>query len=167
VPVRRITALVLLASLALIAAGCGGSDNDTKTTKLTLDSKGRTLNFEDQPPKGPSPGDERAFTQGLITPAGDRAGRLDGSVVITEETGKGKNALEHRIGTVQYTLPGGSVVVSGVYTAKPEVFIPAAGVTRPIVGGTGNYKGASGEVTQTPTSNGEIRSVLDIEIPED
>ena len=161
------TRYVVLAGAATMLsafAGCGGGD--TETTKLTLDSKGRTLHVGDASPRRASPGDTRAFTQRLITTDGKSAGRLDGAVTVTEVATRGGQRIDYRVGNVQYTLEGGSVVVSGVYFAPAGQFIPARGVTRPIVGGTGDYKGARGQVVQTP-KGAEIRSVLDIQTPKD
>jgi hypothetical protein len=153
---RNLIPLCVLGALALGLAGCGGDGSDEQT--LTLNSKGgHTLSIEDNGRRGPSPADERSFSLALVTEDGRPAGRLDGNTTNTAIVG----GLEQRVGTVQYTLKGGTIVVSGVYLARPGVFVPARGITRPIVGGTGKYKGARGEAVQTPIAGGEIRNVLE------
>jgi hypothetical protein len=158
---RKIIPLCIVPFALLGLAACGDDNSESKQT-LTLDSKGgRTITVEDNGRRGPTAGDERTFSQ-TLTQDGKVVGRLDGSTTITA-TGGGK---EQRIGSVQYTIAGGTIVASGVYLSAPGVFLPVGGVTRPIVGGTGKYKGARGQVTQTPVG-GEIRSVLEFTLPSD
>src|SRR4051794_13426049 len=145
---RKIIPLCIVPFALLGLAACGDDNGDSKQT-LTLDSKGgRTIVVEDNGRRGPTAGDERTFSQ-TLTEDGKVVGRLDGSTTITA-SGGGK---EQRIGTIQYTLDEGTIVASGVYASAPGVFLPSGGVTRPIVGGTGKYAGAQGEVTQTPTGS--------------
>jgi len=164
---HRLLPLLLIAFLATGLAACG-DDEDEKTEKFTVDSKvGRTLVLEDNGRRGNSPGDERVFTQNLVDPeSGDPVGRLDGTVTVTAQQRSAGRVNEYRVGTIQFTLDGGTLVSSGVYIADPESFVPNQGVKRPIVGGTGKYKGASGEVTQRPIAGGEIGNAFDIRLPD-
>lgn len=160
----RTTLLPIVAAVLSLGglAACGG-DDDSKTQTLTLDSKsGRTLFVEDNGRRGPTAGDERTFSQAL-TEDGKPVGRLDGSTTVVTSAG----GLEHRVGTIQFTLTGGTIVASGVYSAAPGVFVPKGGVVRPIVGGTGKYLRATGQVTQTSIAGGEIRNVLEIRLGDD
>jgi hypothetical protein len=157
---RKLIPFGLTAVVALGLAGCGDDDENKQT--LTLDSRGgRSIVVEDNGRRGATPGDERTFSQTLVQD-GKPIGRLDGSTTITASVG----GLDQRIGVIQYTLTDGTIVAGGVYAARPDVFLPAKGVTRPILGGTGKYQGASGQVTQTPTGN-EIRNVLEFTLPDD
>jgi hypothetical protein len=74
-------------------------------------------------------------------------------------------ALESRIGVIQYSLRRGTIVAAGVYSAAPGVVVPKGGVTRAVIGGTGKYLGASGQVVQTPLANGNIKNVFTLLAP--
>lgn len=60
--------------------------------------------------------------------------------------------VEYRAGQVQFTREAGPI---------------DAGTTRAIVGGTGEYFGASGEVTATPGGGDRIDYELEFELPDD
>jgi len=157
---------LVLAALAscLFVAGCGGSN--TEDTKLTLESEAGGLHVRDVPPKGPSPGDTNTFSEDVVDTDGKPAGRVNGTVTVTQVITRGGRRVEDRVGTTHYTLQDGSVTVGGVYTAPLRKAAPASGVTRPIVGGTGKYKGAHGQVVQSPEGRG-LRHELDIQTPKD
>lgn len=89
-----------------------------------------------------------------LTEEGKPAGQLEGSTTVTTMM------LEHRLGTTQFTLRGGTIIVSGAFIAPAGEFLRRTPVTRPILGGTGKYEGAQGVLTQSRLAGGEIRSVL-------
>jgi len=155
-----------VAASALALTGCGGGDDDGDERKrLTLITPAETLRIGDPTESKPNPADVRSFHALVMEPGSRRiAGRLEGSV-ITTEVGK----TERRVGTVQFTLRDGAIVVSGAYASKPDSASPPPGVTvrRPIVGGTRAYLGASGQATQTALPDGSIRHVLEFEVDGD
>jgi hypothetical protein len=164
--IRRGTSIVVGSVCAALAvAGCGSSEEFESET-LTFDSPSIEIQVNDQPPKDASRGDARAFTSPLLDEEGEEVGRLDGTVLVTDVGGQDGEQVEHRAGTIQFTLDGGTIVAAGVYVAPVGETYPAeGGVSRPIVGGTGDYLNARGQVTQSPTDDGGYRSVLELEVP--
>lgn len=161
---RRFSAAAALAVLAATAAACGGEK--TETMHLVLIAPSIKVIQTDVGRPGPSPGDVRTFSLPLQTESGKPAGRLDGTTSITDQVTRGRQVREYRVGTVQLSLTDGNIVASGVYTSAPRQWTPSPGGThRPIVGGTGRYRGARGELTQTPLPGNRIKNVLDIEVP--
>lgn len=156
-----------LVAFALTTAGCGGSSDAFHKSNLTLVEKPISIYIEDNAKKGPSIGDQRTFHQELLFSDGKHAGTFDGSTTNSDETGGGSGGLETRVGLIQYTLSGGNIVVGGVYSASPGVVVPKGGVTRAVIGGTGKYLGASGQVIQSPLPSGNIKNVITLLTPND
>jgi hypothetical protein len=87
-------------------------------------------------------------------------------VVITDIEERDGQRVEFRSGEIQFSLEDGNIVASGNYVAEPGEGVPAeGGLERAIVGGTGAYVGARGQVTQTALGEDGIRHVLDFETP--
>ncbi len=147
-------------------AGCGGGAAKSQTKRITLFTGPIKVFQSDVGPRGSSRGDVRTFTRSLRTESGRPAGRLDGTTAITDEVRRGGKVREYRVGTVHYTLTGGTVAIGGVYVSTPNSSVPVSeGARRPILGGTGVYRGAKGEVVQTPLPGGRTKDVLDIDLP--
>jgi hypothetical protein len=164
---RTLAALALL-GVAALASGCGDSD-DADTQQLTLTSKGGEVVYSDLGEKGPGAGDVRTFTGPLYEEDGTTdAGRIDGSIAVTATDDATGTELENRIGQIVFTLDGGTIVAIGNYAAEPTATVPAeGGAVRAIVGGTGDYEGASGEVTQTADGDDAYRYELDFAVDDD
>ncbi len=162
----RVVALPLAAALSLLLAACG---DDVETTSLTFDSPTIDVAVTDRPPKNASSGDIRAFTSPLTEEGSqEEVGRLDGTVVVTDVEERDGVQVEFRAGTIQLTLDGGNIVASGIYVAPVGAVVPAeGGVERPIVGGTGEYVGARGVLTQTAIDGKAYRNVLEFEVDSD
>ena len=87
-------------------------------------------------------------------------------MLVTDVGTEGSEDVEYRSGTIQFTLDEGTIVAAGVYVAPVGETYPAkGGVARPIVGGTGKYLNARGQVTQTPLDDGGYRNELELELP--
>ena len=162
---RGFSAAVAAVGATLAVAGCGSSDEFESET-LTFDSPSIEIEVADNPPKDASIGDTRAFTSPLVDEDGEEAGQLHGTVFVTDVTEEDGEQVEYRTGTIQFTLDEGTLVAAGVYVAPVGETYPAeGGVSRPIVGGTGDYLYARGQVTQTPTDDGGYTNKLEIEVP--
>jgi hypothetical protein len=154
-----------VAAGALAISACDGSDDAFNESHLTLIERPISIYVEDNAPKGPSVGDVRTFHQELLFSNGDHAGTFDGSTTNSAEQGHGAAGLESRIGVIQYSLSGGTILAGGLYSAAPGVVVPKGGVTRALIGGTGKYLGATGQVVQTPLSNGNIKNEITLLLP--
>jgi hypothetical protein len=163
--VMRLRPTLAAGLAAALMAGCGEKP-ESKGEQLTVIAGPITAFQEDIGPPGSSPGETRAFTAQLEDESGRPLGRMDGSVVITDRVTRGRDVREYRMGNVQYQLKDGSLILGGVFVATPRGTVPVReGVRRPVVGGTGAYRAAMGEVTQTPLPAGRQKAVFDITVP--
>jgi hypothetical protein len=159
---RNLTPLCI-GGLLVVGLGACGDDGRSDEKTMTLESRGGlTLIQEDNGSNGNSPGDERTFTR-VLTQDGKVVGRLDGATTVTAVV-KGE---EQRLGTAQLTLRDGTIVTSGSFVAPPGELLPRGATIRPLVGGTGKYKGIEGTITQTPVGTDEVRNLLEYTLPED
>lgn len=159
--------------LAALATGCGesapqGKPRESapqgKPERLTLLTKGKGIVTDDVGARGSSPGDRRTFSLAVVPEGSDRpAGRIEGTSTIVDQRVVRGERREFRTGDVQYTLRDGTIVIGGMYVARPGRAAPiGGGVRRPIIGGTGRYRGARGQVTQTPLPDDQIKSVIEV-----
>ncbi len=162
---RPIAAAACCAAIVVAVSAFGASRATVQKSHLTLIERPISIFVQDNGATGPSVGDQRTFHQELLFSNGKHAGTFDGSTTNSAEQGHGASALESRIGMIQYSVRGGSIVAAGVYVAAPGVVVPKRGVTRAVIGGTGKYVGARGEVVQTPLPNGDIKNVLTLLAP--
>lgn len=124
-------------------------------TQLRLRATDITVTTVDNPPSGFGQGDEIAVSGRLETPAGQPAGDLQAHEILTEQRPEGGKLL----------LTFTTELAAGQITASAILRITARG-SRPfyaaILGGTGRYLGARGEIVLIPAGNGdtELRYVL-------
>ena len=131
---RNLSALALLAAVALFAAGCGGDDDSTTTLKLVEHADTDTLQHVGPANEKDSIGDVLGFANDVYN--GDNSKKLgtDNGMCIRTAVGK---AFEC-VWTV--SLAGGQITVEGpFYDSKDS--------TLAITGGTGSYESAGGHMT--------------------
>ena len=164
---RTLITLTAGAAALAFAAGCGGEE--TEEHDLTFTTDAIEVEAIDEGDRGSSRGDLRAFTQELYEEGSDEpVGRLDGTVAITDVTDLEGTEVEYRMGSIQYTLDDGTIVATGNYIAEPGEAVPyEGGVERAIVGGTGDYEGASGVTTQTADGDSDWIYELEFTTPSD
>jgi hypothetical protein len=155
--VRRYGLLVAVAgALALTAAGCGGSSGTT----LHVVSDNAAVDVVDLGPHGKSPGDVYAF-DGIVR---DRDGKQEVGHVYGTQT---SISLESDAEVVQTLITyqfGGedSITIGGIarYPKGDVGLIPGHRYVRPIIGGTGTYGDARGEVETVRRSDGRYDQVF-------
>jgi hypothetical protein len=139
---RRISLLAALAAAAGLVLGvlpASGVNQPTVISLLSVQQGGTLIDVDRSGGPGPTLGDEFIFTDGLYqwsgSKRGKRVGTTHGIATITSPT------TAFFTGTT--SLPGGLLQGAGYFdfTARVEKFV--------VLGGTGRYSGAGGEVTIT------------------
>jgi hypothetical protein len=136
---RALAFLAAVSVAAIVATTAMGADGSGVTT-IRLVEKDKSFHFVDNAPLGgqnrpPSMGDQFVFTSELLTRSGKHAGMLHATCTVTAG---GKNTASTCFGT--FGLKGGQL--AGMTTISDT-----AKQTRiAILGGTGIYAGARGEV---------------------
>ena len=157
---RVLVAISTAALLAVLLAGCGGGGG-ASLTKQTLTFTERqndnSTSFVDNPPKSSaasdeptlSPGDQLTFTAEMLDSAGKDVGDLDATCTVTATTtGSFDDSHAQCFGTAD--LSGGSLTLA----VGGKAF--GAGITRgAVVGGTGDYAGATGSFTSSDENSAD------------
>jgi hypothetical protein len=152
---RVLAAAPAAAFLAALVAGCsggGGTALTSQTLRFTERQNDESASFVDNPPKSSaatgdepklSPSDQLTFTADMLDHSGKDVGDLDASCIVTAtSTGSFDDSHAQCVGTAD--IPGGSLTLA----VGGKAF--GAGTTRgAIVGGTGDYAGATGSFTSS------------------
>jgi hypothetical protein len=153
---------VATATIAASLTFTGPAFADATTTRIVLTQAAPELTHE--------PGQDAAgadgsvtFFKAKLTRSGKRFGTLSGSIVTHDIVAEGANQ-ETRLRTLVFELPKGQIVAKGVttYRTGPD-FVPLdprEPAVIPIIGGTGAYFGATGELRTTRNANGTYRQEL-------
>jgi hypothetical protein len=160
---RMMAAAVLLAS-ALISA-CGGRCANTSTESFTVYEDGPKMSLLDLGQPGNSPGDVYHFFAPLRSSRGGPVtGEVFGSKTLIKLATDTKPDTENRGTLLSFTFGGhqDQIVVFGITEYSPSAGEFAAGksVVRPILGGTGKYMGARGQLTSTRNADGSYTQVF-------
>jgi hypothetical protein len=113
--------------------------------------------------KGASHGDILAF-QARVTGDNGLAGTVHGTL-ITIDAADGADKFEERTGQVYVDLGGGNmIVIAGlsVYADNSREMTVNAPQVRAIIGGTGTYIGAAGQVTTTRNADGSYEHLFQL-----
>jgi hypothetical protein len=104
---------------------------------------------------------ETIFGAKLTTTKGKASGYLTGSI-LTEEIIKLAPAGQYRLRNLTFTLPKGQIVAKGnsFYPDDQSQLAFNENAVIAVIGGTGEYLGASGEVRTTRKANGTYRHVF-------
>ncbi|WP_027482932.1 allene oxide cyclase barrel-like domain-containing protein [Deinococcus pimensis] len=150
---RRTLALVGVTLLGLIGAtstslagGAGAPSRATSSQTLTFDVVTSPFHLVDVGDKGVSVGDQTVFDD-LLFKNGKRVGFDSGACTVTRVAMNERDPF--RVSCVAtYALPGGTIAAQGVMTNNPTKVLA-------IVGGTGAYEGAHGQITFVEFGNGK------------
>jgi len=103
------------------------------------------------------------FFKSNLKKGGQAFGTLSGRIT-THDIADGEADYEIRLRELVFDLPGGQMIAMGTstYATGPD-FIPleiGASTTIAIIGGTGEYSGAKGELVTTRKTDGTYRQVI-------
>jgi len=144
----------LAASGAIAISGCGGSQLHDDFTLLQGQPH---ISLEDLAPKGLSRGDQTNF-EAPLTRDGKAEGELFGQLTVEGLPGVDgvPKSTEIQSGELEFQLSDGDIMVLGLgeYARAGWKLKDNAPDVRAIIGGTGAYAGAGGELTTTRLANG-------------
>lgn len=155
---HAVAALVSTLGLAVGVAAPAAAAPDTTTIVLRQDAP--VIAPLSEAVAG-STGYAFAYEAVLRGPGGKRVGLLSGLVQTVDVTlGKAEDEVRHR--EIVFGLKGGQLVAQGVsaYPASTTEVAANRPVVIAIVGGTGDYIGARGEVTTSRRADGSYRHVI-------
>jgi len=130
---------------ALAIAAQGQDDSGAMTFEARLAKGGFTV--QDRGPKGESPGDTLQFRDALSS-AGQKAGRDAGSCV--------RVSAREQMCQFALILPGGRLQAAGITRDGNAKY------TIPLIGGTGDYIGATGTLSVTDAAKSVAHYEVDI-----
>jgi hypothetical protein len=157
-------AMAALLDSTLLAA-CGLHCTNPSTEMLTVYEDAPKMNQLDLGPPGNSPGDVYHFFAPLHSSAGGPVtGEVFGTKTVVKLATKDKPNLERRATLLFFTFAEhqDQIIALGVHeypTNAPE-FDAGKSVVRAILGGTGKYMGARGQLTSTRYTDGSYTQVF-------
>jgi len=155
---RLLKALIgVLAIIGALATGFAvmsavNSDSDDVMRMTINQAKPALFTYDNLP--GEIPGKKTYFAAGLTKPSGEAFGLLTGSIsTVAPVPG---NPEEARLRNLIFRLPAGQIVAAGnsVYPLGEVEINPNKEVVIAVIGGTGGYIGARGEVITSRDTDG-------------
>src|SRR5215467_4583378 len=161
---RLVTATAALSVSVLITA-CGAHSNNSSTETLTIYQDAPEMSLLDLGAPGNSLGDIYHFSAALHS---ERGGPITGEVVGSKTLVKlptdTNPTLERRATLMFFTFADAKdqMIAFGAADYSPSVpeFDAGKSVVRPVLGGTGKYMGARGQVTSTRNQDGSYTQVF-------
>jgi hypothetical protein len=158
------TAAAALSASALIVA-CGAHSTNPPNESFTVYEDAPKMSLLDVGQPGNSPGDVYYFSAPLRSSAGGQiTGEVFGSKTLIKLASEANPNVEKRGTLLFFTFGAGQdqIVVFGITDYSPTAGEFAAGkpVVRPVLGGTGKYMGARGQVTSTRNADGWYTQVF-------
>jgi len=158
-----------MAMAALIAstllAGCGLRCRSPSTETFTVYEDAPKMSLLDLGAPGNSLGDVYHFSAALHSkPGGPATGELIGSKTLVKVATEANPSLERRATLMFFTFADrkDQIIAFGVadYSPSAPEFEAGQPAVRGILGGTGKYMGARGEVTSTRNADGSYTQVF-------
>jgi hypothetical protein len=158
VPLRQYLAGATIVAGILALGGCGHD----AATSLTVYEDAPTLNPVDVGKPGNSPGDGYYFFANLRDQQGGAVtGHLYGSKTLVKPEDPTKPGSEQRATLLFFVFDNAEdqIVVAGVpdYLPNAPEFAADKPVLRAVLGGTGKYSGAGGQLTSTRNADGSYK----------
>jgi hypothetical protein len=147
----------LLASILM--AGCGQPATSPSTETFTVYEDAPKMSLLDLSAPGKSLGDVYHFIAPLhSSPGGPVTGELIGSKTLVKVPTEANPNLERRATLMFFTFDESKdqIIAFGVadYLPTAPEFEPGKSAVRAVLGGTGKYMGARGQVTSTRNADG-------------
>lgn len=160
---RIVAAAALLASTLM--AGCSPHSTSPSNETLTIYSAAPAMNPLDLGAPGNSPGDAYYFSAPLYSsPGGRMIGELIGSKMLVKLAAQADPSTEKRATLLFFNFAGGQdqIIVLGAadYPSTAAEFKAGQPVVRAVLGGTGRYMGARGQLTSTRNQDGSYKQVF-------
>ena len=161
---RRIIGLAAVLASTLMAA-CGQRSTTALTETLTVYEDKPTMKLLDLGEPGNSPGDVYHFFATLHSaPGGPVTGEVFGSKTLIKIATDTNPNLETRATVLFFTFANhqDQIVAVGATDYPPTVgeFDAGQPIVRAILGGTGEYMGARGQVASTRNADGSYKQVF-------
>jgi hypothetical protein len=160
---RMITFAALLTSTLMAACGLRSTNSSTET--LTLYEDAPKMKLLDLGEPGNSPGDVYHFFAPLHSrPSGPVIGEVFGSKTLVKVATESNPDVEKRATLLFFTFADrqDQIIALGVHDYSPTAaeFNAGKSVDRAILGGTGRYMGARGQLTSTRNADGTYTQVF-------
>jgi len=157
--------LALFASFAI--AGCGSQSNKPSTETFTVYEDAPKMSLLDLGAPGNSLGDVYHFSAQLHSERGGPVtGELIGSKTLVKMPTDADPKTERRATLMFFTFAGGKdqIIAFGAADYAPTIpeFEAGQSAVRPVLGGTGKYIGARGQVTSTRNQDGSYTQVFEL-----
>ena len=157
---RAFSIPLFLAALSISAVSANAAE--IKRT-LKLQQEKPVLSHLDLGTQGSSNGDILAFEAAVAGENGIK-GVMHG-ILITVDIADGEDVLEERSGQIYVDFGNGnSIVIAGlsVYSGNSQEMTVDTPQVRAVIGGTGEYIGATGQVTTTRNADGSYEHVFEL-----
>jgi len=153
------------ASASVLITACGAHSNNPSTETFTVYEDAPKMSLLDLGAPGNSLGDVYHFSAPLHSERGGPVtGELIGSKTLVKMASDANPNLERRATLMFFTFADGNdqIIALGAadYTPSAPEFGAGQPVVRPVLGGTGKYIGARGQVTSTRNSDGSYTQVF-------
>ena len=158
------TGLATLFASVLIT-GCGAHSTNQSTETFTVYEDAPKMSLLDLGAPGKSLGDVYHFSAPLHSERGGPVtGEVIGSKTLVKMATDADPNLERRATLLFFTFAGAKdqIIAFGAadYSASAPEFDAGQPVVRPVLGGTGKYMGARGQVTSTRNADGSYAQVF-------
>jgi hypothetical protein len=160
---RFAKAPILVAAVMAAACLASSSASAEKRTLFKIHQDAPALTQVDVGEAGRSHGDMLAFQAGLTAEDGSK-GTMSG-LLITIDLPDGDDLFEDRIGQIVFDLgDSNGLVVAGQSIYSPQAAEMNAGQPqlRAVIGGTGRYIGARGQVTTSRNKDGSYEHAFEL-----
>jgi hypothetical protein len=162
---QRIVLAGVTASASALIAACGAHSNSPSTETFTIYQDAPKMSLLDLGAPGNSLGDVYHFSAALHSERGGPVtGEIVGSKTLVKMPTDANPNLERRATLMFFTFAEGKdqIIAFGAadYSPSTPEFEADKPVVRPVLGGTGNYMGARGQVTSTRSSDGSYIQVF-------